>query len=480
VARAATSKHFGLLSTLAITGLGALLRFANLSNPHVLVFDETYYVKDAYTLGLFGTERNWPKEPNPDFESGKVDGYLTTGAYVVHPPIGKWVIWLGLHLFGPVSSFGWRFSVALLGTLAIPLLIVIARRLIGSRLFAASAGLMLAIEGQSIVLSRTAILDGVIAFFVLLGFYFLVVDDQNFRKRLTAMVLSGIRPGLVFRPWLLLAGLSLGLATATKWSGLYFVAGFGLFTVLSEIISRRKLGIPVWQVLPQGFLNALTLVPIAITTYILSWWGWITTQDGWGRNATDSWVSSLWEYHLNALTFHTGLSTPHPYSSNALMWLANLRPTAFYFEKFSDSTCGLLSDCVVAITALPHPLIWLASVLAIFWLTVRFLKTRQVNAGLIVIGFVSGWAPWLLYLSRTTFSFYSVVFTPFLILALAYAFHEYWRRGFVQARVLQREKLLIVFFLLAMILLGYFASIWLGLPVPHWAWRMQMWLPIWI
>ena len=232
--------------------------------------------------------------------------------------------------------------------------------------------------------------------------------------------------------------------------------------------------------LPQGFLNALTLVPIAISTYVLSWLGWITTSDGWGRNTSDNWITALWDYHVNALNFHTGLSTPHPYSANALMWLADLRPTAFYYERFTDSTCGLLSDCVVAITALPHPLIWLSSVLAVFWLLIRFLKTREISAGLIVVGFLAGWAPWLAYLSRTTFSFYSVVFTPFLILALAYAMHRYWRKGFLIGRVLQRERLLIVFFVLAMILVGYFASIWMGLPVPHWVWRMQMWLPLWI
>jgi dolichyl-phosphate-mannose--protein O-mannosyl transferase len=33
-----------------VVSLAAGLRFWNLGNPHKLVFDETYYVKDAYTL----------------------------------------------------------------------------------------------------------------------------------------------------------------------------------------------------------------------------------------------------------------------------------------------------------------------------------------------------------------------------------------------------------------------------------------------
>ena len=67
--RLAASRFFFPISTLLITALGALLRFGNLANPHLLVFDETYYVKDAYTLGLFGHEKQWPDNANAEFEA---------------------------------------------------------------------------------------------------------------------------------------------------------------------------------------------------------------------------------------------------------------------------------------------------------------------------------------------------------------------------------------------------------------------------
>ena len=41
--RAVASRFFYPISTLLITLLGALLRFGNLANPQLLVFDETYY-----------------------------------------------------------------------------------------------------------------------------------------------------------------------------------------------------------------------------------------------------------------------------------------------------------------------------------------------------------------------------------------------------------------------------------------------------
>lgn len=472
ISRFALSKHFFWIGTLLATAIGAVFRFANLANPKTLVFDETYYVKDAWTLGRTGAEREWPEGFNPSFESGDVLGFLSDGAYVVHPPIGKWVIYLGMHLFGADSSFGWRFSVALLGTLAIPLIVFIAKLLLRSSRFAVLAGLFLAIEGQSIVMSRTSVLDGVLTFFVLLGFLFFVLDQQSWPKRLAAGEVIG------FRPYLLFAAIALGMAAGTKWSGLYFLALFGLFTVLSDSMARTRLGSNPWLALVQGAINGFVMLVTAIAVYITGWLGWILGNDGWGRNFSSTWWESLWEYHLNAYRFHTGLNKDHPYASNALEWLLSLRPTAFFFEQ--PGTCGVISDCTIAITAIPNPAIWIAGLLAMAWALYRFVAKIDITAGVIGVGFLAGWAPWLIYLSRTTFQFYSVVFVPFLILALVYALQRYWKRGFVLGRVPERERAIVSLTLLAMLLGLYFASIWMGLPVPHWVWQIQMWFPFWV
>ncbi|MEN9753305.1 MAG: hypothetical protein RL670_996, partial [Actinomycetota bacterium] len=94
--------------------LAEILRLWNLANPHALVFDETYYVKDAYTLSQAGVELAWPEKADELFVSGKVDSYRDNEpAFVVHPPLGKWLISLGMSIFGATSSFGWRFTAAL-------------------------------------------------------------------------------------------------------------------------------------------------------------------------------------------------------------------------------------------------------------------------------------------------------------------------------------------------------------------------------
>ena len=53
----------GWVVTLSITLTAFLLRFHNLAEPHGIMFDETYYAKDAWALLNFGYEVNWPEAP---------------------------------------------------------------------------------------------------------------------------------------------------------------------------------------------------------------------------------------------------------------------------------------------------------------------------------------------------------------------------------------------------------------------------------
>ena len=194
----------------AVIALAAFLRLWNLGYPAKLVFDETYYVKDAWTLWNTGSEKNWPADYNSNFEGGNVWGYLTDPAFVVHPPLGKWIIGVGMWAFGADNSFSWRISTALLGIASVGLLIVVAQTLFKSPAYALIAGFLLAIDGHAIVLSRTALLDNILAFFALLAFYFLLRDQQN--RDISRVVWA--------RPWLIAAGATLGAASAVKWSGL--------------------------------------------------------------------------------------------------------------------------------------------------------------------------------------------------------------------------------------------------------------------
>ena len=175
---------------LVITGIGAALRLFRLDFPHRLIFDETYYVKDGYSVFNFGYERSWPENADDSFNAGDPSVIESTPEYVVHPPLGKWLIGWGIDLFGADDSFGWRFTVAIIGTLTIFLLGVIAWKLLRSAFFACVAAGLLAIDGEHFVHSRTSLLDIVLMAFVLLAFFFILLDREQVTKRLAAWTRS--------------------------------------------------------------------------------------------------------------------------------------------------------------------------------------------------------------------------------------------------------------------------------------------------
>ena len=80
-------------ATAVVVGIAAILRLVGLAHPPGKIFDEIYYAKDAWGLLDKGVEWNYK------------DG---TPSYVVHPPLGKWLIALGQWAFGYQEADGER------------------------------------------------------------------------------------------------------------------------------------------------------------------------------------------------------------------------------------------------------------------------------------------------------------------------------------------------------------------------------------
>lgn len=171
------------LGPVLVAVLAGAIRFWHLGRPRAVVFDETYYAKDAWSLLRLGYEGNWPDRKIADpqiLDHPQVVSLSDTGAFVAHPPTGKWVIALGEWMFG-LTPFGWRFMTAALGTLSVLMLCRIGRRLFRSTPLGCLAGALLAVDGLHVVMSRTALLDLVVMFFVLAAFGCLLVDRDHAR-----------------------------------------------------------------------------------------------------------------------------------------------------------------------------------------------------------------------------------------------------------------------------------------------------------
>lgn len=477
----------GWIGPLSMGVVAAALRLPGLDRPHALVFDETYYAKDGLALLLFGHERNAKDNANDlllamDGNNLEAAGsiFKDSPSYVVHPPFGKWVIAAGQWAFG-ANPFGWRIAVAVLGILSVVLLARIVRRMTGSNLLGSIAGFLLAIDGMGIVMSRTALLDGILAFMVLLAFGALLLDRDRTRR---------LWPKRSLRPWRVAAAVALGLACGVKWSGLWFVVAFGLLTVFWDLGLRRQHGQShVWlkTLLRDAIPAALVMLPIVFVTYVATWYGWFTSSgylrtwafDNGGYTGIQGALRSLAHYHSEAYNFHTGLTTEHSYQSSAWGWPVLARPTSFFYES-DGLQCGA-DKCSQEVIALGNPIIWWAAALALFHQVWRWVAVRDWRAGAVLCGFVAGWGPWLLFQERTVFSFYSIVFLPFMIMALTLSFGSLLGSPSDTRERRGNGAIVVVAFLFAAVVTSWwFYPIWTAQIITYEQWQMRMWLPTWV
>lgn len=439
----------GWAVTLTITAIAFVIRIVNIAYPNKLVFDETYYPKDAWTLWKFGYETNWPKDIDAKVAAGEVDSFLSTAEFVVHPPVGKWLIGIGEQLFG-MNSFGWRFMPLVFGTLLVFITIRFARRLSRSTLVGGIAGVLLTFDGLSFVMSRIALLDIFQAFFLVAAVSCVVADRDWFRRRLAdhldqlgELDLGGrFGPVLWWRPWRLAAGVLFGLAIGTKWNSLFVLASMGILSVVWDVGARRLAGADwrAWQaLLVDGIPAFITLVVVSGVIYVASWSGWLLTSGGydrdWGKNHPDSpwtihlgemWASFL-KYHQDIYNFHTGsyiAGVTHPYNAHPIGWLVMARPIGIDavndIKPTVDGCWASGSDtCIRVVSGMGTPVLWWMAFIALFAGLIWWIAGRDWRFGVPIIAAMSTYLPWFTAGTRPVFFFYAICIIPFTVTILA-------------------------------------------------------------
>lgn len=395
----------------------ALTRFINLGRPSELVFDEVYYVDGAR-----------------DFLESGVELDKGAAEFVVHPPVGKWAIALGIRIFGD-TPFGWRFSAALVGTFSVLLVFLIARQLFTSFFLSIAGAILMTLDGLHLVMSRTALLDIFLSFFILLAFY-LVLQERYWS-----------------------AAIVMGLALGTKWSAIYVLAALGLFLLIRD---RKFLRTPI----------QFGVTPLLV--YLASWTGWFLSNDGWSRNHSSNALASLIHYHREMLNFHTGLTTDHSYQASAWNWLVLGRPTSFFYA--TPNNCGS-DSCSQEVLALGTPFLWWAGLITLAITIGYFIYRRERSAGLILLFLLSSYLPWLAFPERTTFYFYAIAFQPFLVLTIVYVISKALED---EGKVKTRRELAIAAIALIALCFAYFFPLYVGGVLSYDDWYARMWFTSWI
>ena len=395
--RAALWSRADTIALTAITVLAAALRFVRLGDPKSIVFDETYYATDACWYALTSS--------SICDVGGEVIG--------VHPPLGKWLLAVGIKIFG-YDSFGWRLAAAIAGVVSVALLYLLARRLLRSTLAASLTSGLLAVDFLHFVQSRIAMLDIFVPMFGLAAVLFVVID----RDVALAAGSESKEGRLIRRPWRLAAGVAAGAATASKWSGAFFVVLVILLSVAWEVAARRERGEehPFTGALKSqwsSLLAYLVVVPVLVYTVTFigqlhgSLWGWPWSEGTWPR----AWLGR--QAHMARV--HLGLEATHLYQSPPWTWILVRRPVSYFYEATASGERA-------EILALGNPILWWSSIPALAFVAYRWARRRSFRGpeGVILAGFLLTYGPWLIQQTdrSAVFLFYLLPTVPFMYLAI--------------------------------------------------------------
>ena len=507
-----------------------LTRFIGLTSPTdggTPVFDEKHYAPQAWQM-----VQSWK---NP-FVGGIEDnpGY----GLVVHPPVGKQIEMVSEWLFG-YSALGWRAASALSGVVTISLLMSTVKRLADSTMVACMAGIIAVCDGVLLVTQRTAMLDVFQCFFVVAAAYLLVRDAQQMDARMCTVRRQGRiadspwGPRMGYRWWRFAAGVSIGLASGVKWSGLFYLVFFGLLSVMADCARRRRFSVqrPVRGTAGRDIAPAVaSLVVLPIAVYVFSWRAWFSSETSVYRHAKESGmidsgsvlhrvpapISNWLYYQQQVLEFHSTLTNSHghhhPWESKPWSWLASTRPMMYYDAVHDDGTH-------YAQMLLGTPIIWWVSVPVMAWATWCWVIGRDRRWAVPVVGYTAGFLPWLTNVDRQMYFFYATNMIPFLIMAIALSLGQLYPwalrhranqgsdsqgtgaitmprlKGAIQSRRLTIEscwaQVKAVWFdhtgsVLACVYLGavvamfvYFLPLMVAMPLSAAEWDDHMWLPSW-
>lgn len=445
---------------LALLCVAAAVRMWDLGDPDRLFFDEKYYGVDAHDYVTRGVEEGRP----------------------AHPPLGKWVIALGIKVVG-YTPFGWRIGVAVAGSVTVLLVYLCGLRLFRRVAPAALAALLVALDGLAVTSSRMAMLDATLALFVVLAFW-LVLLDRDARRRARGPGEALVRSLLGSRyRWL--AGVALGLAVATKWTGLLAILAAGLLVLGTELSARReglRRGARRAAAVTAGAAVSLLVLPAAV--YLAAFTGWfLHYEDSYaGARACDAGdcatgpvdrLETWWNDQVDTVHYHENLKATHPYRSDPLGWAWMQRPVLVYAasctaEQQEAGECEVPRGTVARITMVGSPALWWPALLAYPVLLWRAVARRDGVSATILAPLALLWLPWLAA-GKPGYFFYLVPAVPFIALGLVRAVQIGPRPRLVGGALA----------VLAVAAFVFFAPIWLGIPLDRDSLDLRYWFSSW-
>ena len=324
---------------------------------------------------------------------------------ISHPPLGKLIMGVGIRLFG-MTPFGWRFMGTLFGVGMLPLLYVFLKNLFGRTSIATCGTILLTADFMHLTQTRLATIDTYAFFFILLMYWFMY-------RYLT------LPAGTPFRKCalpLFLSGLFWGIGAASKWTVIYGCTGLvvlyfiGLYQKVRDWPAEQP-GRVKWVFQILGF-SVLVFAVIPAAIYTLSYLPYAMAE---GDTSLTGLIGAMWENQKYMLSYHSGVTDSHPYSSRWYQWLFDIRPILYYMDND-------VAGYTTRFAAFVNPVVCWGGLLAVASCAVQAVRRRCARALFIFIGYLAQLVPWF-FIGRITFAYHYFPSVLFLVLALCYVFH---------------------------------------------------------
>jgi dolichyl-phosphate-mannose-protein mannosyltransferase len=360
-------------------GLGIALRFYNLSFPGKPVFDEVYF---------------------PLFAKNYLHGKTF---FDVHPPLGKFIIAIGLAIFGD-DKIGWRIIPALFGVGLTLLMPMLYRRLFKENIGALVLAGFFALDGLFICYSRTGLMDGIL-FTAIFACVYLASKIGNSR-------VAGL--------W---TAIALGSAVSIKWTALATIVPMIWYAWEAKRLKPFFLWLPLTGII---YFGVVVLGQVAIGTSNPVW--------------------AAWHWHKESFDYQASLTATHHYGSLWISWPVEWRTVLFLYDKQPDGT-------VQVMTTLANPLVLWGSTLTVLGTTLWFLwsgiqaiwlRTKGVREEIwmfrhpvfpLLLGYYSAWLPFA-PVHRVMFFYHYMPAYGFALLLTAYWIGRLAQRSMKAAFVL--------------------------------------------
>ncbi|HEV8229538.1 MAG TPA: phospholipid carrier-dependent glycosyltransferase, partial [Candidatus Limnocylindria bacterium] len=367
---------------------------------------------------------------------GQDDKLLVAGASGVE------VIETGRH------ALAWRIPGVLFAALLAFLLVLLARRLFASPVLTVIAGVAVILDGSMFAQARIGMNDVYVGALIVAGWYFVVAAH---RPRRSAVI------------DILIAGVLLGLAAATKWAAFYTLAGLLLATIAVTLRAyergRPGTGGPLDLLAGRGrnaalLFGSFAVIPVAIyfASYV-RWFGGPTIPFGW----------NLIELTQQMYWYHSSLTAPHPAGSPWWSWPLVLKPVYWYFGQAADGDNAYIYDAGNVV------LFW-AGLVAFVWCVVAAIRAKSPALGFVVFAGLAQYVAWI-PIGRVLFFYHFFTVLPFYLLALAAGLAYLWEQG--------RARWVVAYLATAAAAFAYFYPFISAQPFPGAQAGMFFILPTW-